>query len=112
MGLEQTVSEGIISAVREMPAGGKVFQLTAPISRESSGGPVINLDGKVVGVVTFQVARGQNLNFAVSIDALEMLSDEASQPFLKLGIPLETASFFSNESYLFIAKLFSYTAEK
>jgi tetratricopeptide (TPR) repeat protein len=80
MGLERTVSEGIISAVRENPAGGKVFQLTAPISRGSSGGPVLNLDGKAVGVVTFQVARGQNLNFAVSVDALDMLSDETSQP--------------------------------
>ena len=80
MGFDRTVSEGIISAVRENPAGGKVFQLTAPISRGSSGGPVLNLNGKAVGVVTFQVARGQNLNFAVSINALDVLSDETSQP--------------------------------
>lgn len=79
MGLEQTVSEGIISAVREIPSGGKVLQLTAPISRGSSGGPVLNQDGEVIGVVTFQAARGQNLNFAISIDALEMLVNEASE---------------------------------
>ena len=79
MGLEQTVSEGIISAIREIPTGGEVLQLTAPISRGSSGGPVLNRDGEAIGVVTFQAARGQNLNFAISIDALEMLSDEASE---------------------------------
>lgn len=79
MGLEQTVSEGIISAVREMPAGGKVLQLTAPISRGSSGGPVLNQDGEVVGVVSFQASRGQNLNFAISISALETLADETPQ---------------------------------
>lgn len=79
MGLEQTVSEGIISAIRDMPAGGKILQLTAPISRGSSGGPVLNRNGEAIGVVTFQASRGQNLNFAISIDVLEMLSDEASQ---------------------------------
>ena len=79
MGLEQTVSEGIISAVREIPGGAKVLQLTAPISRGSSGGPVVNRQGKVVGIVTFQAAEGQNLNFAISIDALDMLSMEASE---------------------------------
>ncbi|BBO67870.1 hypothetical protein DSCA_18000 [Desulfosarcina alkanivorans] len=79
MGLEQTVSEGIISAVREIPAGGRILQLTAPISSGSSGGPVLNRDGEAIGVVTFQAAKGQNLNFAISIDALEMLSDETSQ---------------------------------
>ena len=79
MGLEQTVSEGIISAIREIPAGGSVLQLTAPISRGSSGGPVLNRDGEAIGVVTFQAAKGQNLNFAIAIDALQMLSDEASE---------------------------------
>ena len=79
MGLEQTVSEGIISAVREIPGGAKVLQLTAPISRGSSGGPVVNRQGQVVGIVTFQATQGQNLNFAISIDALDMLSTEASE---------------------------------
>jgi tetratricopeptide (TPR) repeat protein len=76
MGFEQTVSEGIISAVRQHPAGGQVYQLTAPISQGSSGGPVLNLKGQVVGVVTFQAASGQNLNFAVSAKALRMMPNE------------------------------------
>jgi len=66
LGLEQTVSEGIISAVRELPVVGKVFQLSAPISPGSSGSPVVNMRGKVIGVASFQAAKGQNLNFAVS----------------------------------------------
>ncbi len=79
MGLEQTVSEGIISAVREVPGGGNVLQLTAPISQGSSGGPVLNRRGEAVGVVTFQAAKGQNLNFAISVDAINMLSEESAE---------------------------------
>ena len=77
LGLDQTVSEGIISAVRETPAIGKVFQLTAPISQGSSGSPVLNQQGEVVGVVSFQVTQGQNLNFAISVAALKRLPMEA-----------------------------------
>jgi len=66
MGLEQTVSEGIVSAVRELPVVGKVFQLSAPISPGSSGSPVVNMNGNVIGVVSFQAVKGQNLNFAVT----------------------------------------------
>ena len=72
-GLEQTVSEGIISAIREVPLAGNVYQLTAPISQGSSGGPVLNMQGEAIGVVTFQSSRGQNLNFAVSTKALNLL---------------------------------------
>jgi tetratricopeptide (TPR) repeat protein len=79
LGLEQTVSEGIISAVRNVPTGGTILQLTAPISQGSSGGPVLNRNGEAVGVVTFQAASGQNLNFAISVDAIQLLTDEASE---------------------------------
>ena len=66
MGLEQTVSEGIVSSVRELPPVGTVFQMSAPISPGSSGSPVVNTKGEVVGIATFQFVQGQNLNFAVA----------------------------------------------
>jgi tetratricopeptide (TPR) repeat protein len=76
MGLEQTISEGIVSAIRRHPVNVPIYQLTAPISPGSSGSPVLNLAGSVFAVVTFQASKGQNLNFAVSIKALEMLSND------------------------------------
>ena len=65
LGLDKTVSEGIVSAVREIPEFGKIIQVTAPISAGSSGSPVINMKGEVVGIATFFIVAGQNLNFAI-----------------------------------------------
>jgi tetratricopeptide (TPR) repeat protein len=73
MGLEKTVSEGIVSAVRTAPGLGDFFQISAPISRGSSGGPVLNLKGEVVGVVSFMVVLGQNLNFAIPAGGIAKL---------------------------------------
>jgi serine protease Do len=70
MGLELTIAEGIVSALREIPKKGKVIQISAPISPGSSGGPVLNMDGEVVGIATFQMIQGQNLNFAVPVGAI------------------------------------------
>jgi S1-C subfamily serine protease len=67
LGLEQTVSEGIVSAVRD---SGRLIQITAPISPGSSGSPVVNMKGEVIGVATLQFTEGQNLNFAVSAQRL------------------------------------------
>ena len=64
-GLDKTVSDGIVSAVRDVPAFGKIIQVTAPISPGSSGSPVIDMQGEVIGVATFFVVAGQNLNFAI-----------------------------------------------
>jgi tetratricopeptide (TPR) repeat protein len=65
MGLEQTLSEGVVSAVRKIPDFGEILQITAPISPGSSGSPVVNMKGEVIGVATLQLVKGQNLNFAV-----------------------------------------------
>ena len=83
MGLEQTVSEGIISSVREIPTVGRVFQMSAPISPGSSGSPVVSTKGQVIGIATFQFIQGQNLNFAVTaqqIMALKKFADTKSVP--------------------------------
>lgn len=73
-GFESTVSEGIISSIREVEGYEEVIQITAPISPGSSGSPVMTLDGKVIGVATFQYAEGQNLNFAVTSKMIDKLT--------------------------------------
>lgn len=65
LGFERTVSDGIVSAVREIPAFGKIIQISAPLSPDSSGSPVANMKGEVIGVATFQMVERQNLNFAL-----------------------------------------------
>ena len=80
MGLEQSVSDGIVSSVREIPGLGVFYQMSAPISPGSSGSPVVNLQGKVVGVATFQFLQGQNLNFAIAGNSiLDLKTDETGQ---------------------------------
>lgn len=70
MGLSQTITEGIVSAWRKIPGRGNVMQISAPISPGSSGGPVLNMAGEVVGLATFQMVEGQNLNFAVPAESI------------------------------------------
>lgn len=65
-GLEFSISDGLISQVRTID-GVKVFQYSCPSSPGNSGGPLINSQGKVLGVVSFQFREGQNLNFAIPI---------------------------------------------
>jgi Tfp pilus assembly protein PilF len=72
-GLEGSVSNGIVSAVREISGYGKIIQITAPISPGSSGSPVVNMLGQVIGVATLQAAEGQSLNFAVPADRISQL---------------------------------------
>jgi tetratricopeptide (TPR) repeat protein len=72
-GLEGSVSNGIVSAVRDIPNFGRIIQITAPISPGSSGSPVVNMQGQVIGVATLQVSEGQSLNFAIPADRIAQL---------------------------------------
>lgn len=64
-GLGWSVSDGIVASIRK-ESNKSVLQITAPISSGSSGSPVLNLAGQVVGVAVSQRTDGQNLNFAVA----------------------------------------------
>lgn len=71
-GLEGTFSQGIVSSVREVGTD-KLLQITAPISPGSSGGPVLNTKGEVIGVSVATFRGGQNLNFAIPSNYLKAL---------------------------------------
>ncbi|MEW6364708.1 MAG: trypsin-like peptidase domain-containing protein [Acidobacteriota bacterium] len=82
LGLECTVSDGIVSGKPAVDPIGTVIQITCPISPGSSGSPVFNMRGEVVGIASFQVVEGQNLNFAIPI---------AKATALKIGTGKEMA---------------------
>ncbi|MDE0398536.1 MAG: serine protease [Candidatus Poribacteria bacterium] len=71
-GWQGTFSDGIISSIRKDTAG-KVLQMAAPISPGSSGGPVLNNSGKVVGISFSFIRDGQNINFAIPSNPLRAL---------------------------------------
>jgi S1-C subfamily serine protease len=66
-GLEGTVSDGIISAFRDNRS---MIQITAPISLGSSGSPVLDESGQVLGIAELILKEGQNLNFAISSESI------------------------------------------
>jgi hypothetical protein len=98
-GLEATFSKGIISAIR---AGAGLLQIDAPISPGSSGGPVVNKRGEVIGLAVSSLTEGQNLNFAVPI---RVFDGHVVGRMAEGGIPVETAGHLAvtdreNEGFL------------
>ena len=74
LSLESTVSNGIVSGKRTLTEEGRGFlQITVPISPGSSGGPLFNMAGEVVGITTSHLTGGENLNFAIPINDLKPL---------------------------------------
>ena len=96
LGLEGTVSDGIISGRRDRDTKERL-QMTAPISPGSSGGPVLNSKGKVIGVsvATFRALEAQNLNFAIPSNYLKALLNRSgiAKPFS------QQSQFISADTY-------------
>jgi S1-C subfamily serine protease len=80
-GLGGTLSEGLISSYREI-AGRSFIQHSAPVSSGSSGSPMLNTKGEVIGIVISMIRDSQNLNFAVHAQFADILIKQAAEKTL------------------------------
>ncbi len=96
-GLEGTFSQGIISSIRKVGTD-KILQLTAPISPGSSGGPVLNNKGQVIGVSVATFRGGQNLNFAIPSNYLKELirQIDRAKPLSRAKLDTSKRSFLDD----------------
>jgi hypothetical protein len=86
-GLEQTVSNGLISGIR-LDKGVRILQTTAAASPGSSGGPLLNRKGEAVGVMSFKLVNGENLNFTIPINYVRGKLDNLTSSNPKAFEPL------------------------
>lgn len=83
--LEGSVSDGIVSAIREVPDLGRIIQVTAPVSHGNSGSPLFNMRGEVIGIVTVKVTNGQNINLALGVNRIAALRGSELTSFDQLA---------------------------
>lgn len=99
LGLSSTITSGIVSTASRISDGCDYIQITAPISKGNSGGPLINGVGEVVGINTLITSNGQNLNFAVNINQLNKVN---------INSPILAADFYKkNDEPIMITEISS-----
>ena len=91
-GLEGTFSQGIVSGIRH-DGNETMLQITAPISHGSSGGPILDSSGKIIGIAVATVRGGQNLNLAIPSSYLTKLAADVSAEVLPLWIAGRQGSY-------------------
>ena len=75
LGLERTVTEGILSTKTREMGGVLYLQTTAQINPGNSGGPLFNLSGEVIGVTNMKVTAGEGLGFAIPVESVKFFLD-------------------------------------
>jgi serine protease Do len=75
LGLERTVTEGIVSTKTREMQGELYLQTTAQINPGNSGGPLFNMRGEVVGITNMKITFGEGLGFAIPISAVKYFLD-------------------------------------
>ena len=100
MGLERTVTEGIVSTKTRPMQGELYLQTTAQINPGNSGGPLFDLRGEVVGVTNMKITFGEGLGFAIPAEAVKYFlqhrdayaydNDNPSNPYRYLEPPSRT----------------------
>jgi serine protease Do len=100
LGLERTVTEGILSTKTREMQGELYLQTTAQINPGNSGGPLFNMRGEVVGITNMKITFGEGLGFAIPIgavkyfldhrDAYSYSNDNPSNPYRYLAPPSRT----------------------
>jgi serine protease Do len=75
LGLERTVTEGILSTKTRQMAGDLFLQTTAQINPGNSGGPLFNFRGEVVGITNMKITFGEGLGFAIPVESVKYFLD-------------------------------------
>ena len=85
-GLTNSFSSGTISALDRQFDGNHYIQVTAPISHGNSGGPLIDKNGKVIGITSAGIEDGQNLNLVIPITAIDLVDKNLNYEFRQFFI--------------------------
>lgn len=77
LGLQGSVTTGVVSSMRDDPFGGgfKMIQTDASVNPGNSGGPLVNQKGEVIGIIRYKIGGTENLNFAIPVNYLRGLVD-------------------------------------
>ncbi len=84
--LAQTITDGLVSALRPLPGGKRLIQISAPISPGSSGSPVVNMNGEVIGIASRVHRQAPHIGIAVPSEIIAGLTPSAPFPVARLPI--------------------------